>query len=684
MRWAPPLAYLAVTLAVAGPLLAPGYVFALDHAMGPRVADYYQRFILSNDDAIQNKGAYAFLLTALTFLMPAWAAQKLLLFAPFFLAGWGAHVLASRRVGAPAAFFAGLVYTLSPFAYVRGVAGQTGVLWAYALAPWFLAAWLRALDGSRRAFAAAALLAFATGVFQAHGLAMLAVLVALLFVVRLAREPRRWRAHAARPLMLAAALLLLNAAWLVPVALASRTTLDGIGVADRAYFRTSASGMPSVGAAAVTLQGFWRPGYEGPYDGKPWLLVVPAALLLLCVHGFRSRRDETSTALALAGALGFVLAVGPASPVTAPLWDWAWDHVPLVRGFRDSQKLLALLALAYADLGAAGADALLAKVRAPRFPRLAPWGAAALLLAMPFATAAPLLGGYGGQLGVTEYPPEWRAAEEMTRDCTGSMVLLPWHLYADASWLPNDDKRVTSPAKLYFSCPLVASDDVEAGGSAGRAGEPVDRYVAFVLRQEGARTMGNLLSAVNVQYLLLLKEADWRAQARELGEQRDLRLVMENARLQVWQNLAETAPAWRTEQVVPVASWDDLVPLSEERPLAGVVLSTAGTTPSDGARVTGTEGVGKLVWTPRADAPTGGWTLDGDEPTLLSLGVSPVFDAPDGGIPTRAGAVRAAVALWAVSAMALVACGLALLPSRRKVSSYSGSDQVGAGHVERP
>ena len=523
MKGLAPLVYLAATLAIAGPLLAPGYVFALDHGMGPRVADYYARYILSNDDAIQNKGAYALLLAGLTALVPVWVAQKLILFAPFFLAGYGAHTLASRRVGAGAAFFAGLVYMLSPFAYVRGVAGQTGVLWAYALAPWFLFAWLRALDGSRRAFAAAALVAFATGVFQAHGLALLALLVGVIALVRLARDPRGWRAHAGRPAALAAVLLLLNLAWIVPVALAPHTTLDNIGDADREYFRTSASGMPSVGVAVMSLQGFWRPGYESPFPSL-WLLAVPATLLLLSVHGLRARRDPVSIALAISGVAGLVLALGAASPLTAPVWDAAWDHVPLVKGFRDSQKLVALLALAYADLGAAGADDLLRRLRAPRVPRAAPVVALAILLALPLATAKPLVGGYDGQLGVAQFPEEWQAAQDATAGCEGSMLALPWHLYLDQSWLPNDDKRVASPAKLYFSCPLVASDDVEAGGSAGKAGPPLDD-----------------LSAARIQYVLVLKEADWRTQAKGLAEQRDLSLIVDNARVQVWRNDAMEA-----------------------------------------------------------------------------------------------------------------------------------------------
>jgi hypothetical protein len=662
MKGIAPAVYLAATLVIAGPLLAPGFVFALDHGMGPRVADFYARYVTGNDDPIQNKGAYAILLAGLTALAPAWAVQKLILFAPFFLAGYGAHQLAARRVGLPAA-----LYMLSPFAYVRGVAGQTGVLWAYALAPWFLLAWLRALDGSRRAFAAAALLAFATGVFQAHGLVLLAILVAILALARLVRDRAGWRAHLGRPALLAGALLLLNAAWIVPVLLAPHTTLDDIGPADRAYFQTSASGMPSVGVAALTLQGFWRPGYESPFPSLA-LLVVPAALLLLSVHGLRARRDDASVSLAIAGVLGFALAVGSSSP----LGTAAWDHVPLLKGFRDSQKFLALLALAYADLGAAGADAMLSRLRAPRMPRAAPALAVALLLAMPLATAAPLAGGYHGQLGAAQYPPEWQAAEDATRGCTGSMLALPWHLYLDVSWLPNRDKRVTDPAKLFFSCPLVASDDVEAGGSAGKAGTPLDAFAAYWLddmglasgNPRGIRTFGNVLSAANVEYVLVLKEADWRAQSKALADQRDLSLVLDNARVQVWRNLA-AGPALRAvDAAVPVRDWSDLLPLSEQRPLANVAFVPPGT-PTD-AR-------GLVLFTPPATRRATGWTMDGAGPRVVSLGISPVFAASADAAPSRAGPVREATALWIVALVSLV--GIALLAALPRVEESSWLDR---------
>ena len=486
-----PLLYAAVALVVAGPLLAPGFVFALDHAMGPQSGQHYARYLWENVDPIQSKGGYALLVLALDALLPMWLAQKLVLFVPFFLAGWGAHRLAQGRVSMPAAFFAGLLYALGPFAYIRGVAGQTGVLWAYALAPWFLRAWLRFVDtGDRRALARAVLLVALTLVFQAHGAALLAFLVAALWAVRLFRAPRDWRSSLRAPLTLAAWSLLLSLYWLIPVLLAPRTTLDALGAGDRSAFATTSAGLPSVGIAALTLQGFWREAaYAGPYP-TAWLLVAPAIVLFLCVHALRTRPDDATLGVALAGGLGFVLAIVASVPALAPLADALWRHVPFMEGFRDAHKLLALLALAYAWLAPVGFDALVASARGLKLPRAAPLAIGALLL-VPLVGASPLVGGYGSQLGVAPYPEEWAQAEALSAGCEGTMVVLPWHLYSDLSWIPNDDKRVTGPAKLYFSCPTIMSDALELGDAASQASTPRTRHVDEQLqRLEETRAFG--------------------------------------------------------------------------------------------------------------------------------------------------------------------------------------------------
>lgn len=646
-RVAVPLAYAALALLVAGPLLGPGYVFSLDHAMGPRSAAYYAGYLGHNEDAIQSKGGYALLLLALGAAFPMWVAQKLLLFAPFFLAGWGAHRLAARHASLPAAFFGGLLYALSPFAYVRGVAGQTGVLWAYALAPWFFAAWLAYVDARRaRDLTVAALLVAATGVFQAHGVALLALLVGLHTLVRLARAPRAWLATLRAPAALAFWSLLLNAAWLVPLALAPRTTLAGIGAADRAFFATSAAGLPSVGLAALALLGFWRESWLPAYP-SPWLLVAPALVLLLAVRGAQ-RRDEAGLALALAGLVGLVAAVASGSDSLGAVWD----RVPLLRGFRDAHKLLALLALAYADLAPSGLDALVVSLRASRV-RLAAPALLAVALVVPLAGATPLLGGYGGQLRLAEYPDGWAEVERATSGCQGAMLVLPWHLYLDLSWVHQRDARVTNPAKVYFSCPTLTSDDLELGNATSQASTPViqyaDRWMDELARgnPHGIRALGNLLAPAGVEYVLVLKESDWRDAAREMDNQTDLRVALENANARLYRNAAYVAPGGLVERVVPIRSWDDLLPLASNVSFGRTAF------PMGEERAAG-NGTPLALVTPGPRTPDASWRAGGSPPRFLSLGFAPAFPAQDAPQAVDVTAQRVAPASWAVSVAAFV------------------------------
>jgi len=669
-RLLPPLVYAVVTLAIAFPLLSGGYLFFLDHAMGPESAGYYARFLTDNSDPIQNKGGFALALAALDAALPLAWAQKLLLFAPFFLAGLGMHRLSGRLtpLSPGVAYLGGLVYALSPFAYVRGVVGQMGVLWAYALTPWFLAAWFHASEtGSRRALATALLLFTATAVFQAHGAFLLALLVALHGGLTVATRKEPLAAVAKRTGLFLGGVLVLNAAWILPVLLARATTLTGISEADQAVFATTAAGLPSVGLAALTLEGFWRGGYATYYATRPALLVVPFLILFLAVRGATPlREDARRLTLVVAALLGFVLAVGTASTLTAPLFHFAWDHVPFFRGFRDAHKLLALVALAYGALAPAGAQALLEGLRRAPAPRLRPLASVtvlALLLAAPVVAATPLLGGYGGQVATTEYPEGWAEAERATAGCDGALLVTPWHMYLDLAWVPNREPRVTNPAKLYFSCPAFTPDNLEVGGIATQSPDPVSRYVSYWLNDRalahgnpgGIRTFGNLLAPLNVQYVLVLKEADWQPLNAALAAQRDLRLVLENREVALYENTAPRA-AWTPDApVLHVEQWADLQAVSEARPLAGTLLTTD-------RGLTGTW----AVQAPLPGVPVAAWRRDGESPHHQGLGFLAAF--PPAGPSTSSlpePASGLALVGWLISAAGLlVVAAVRVLPRR--------------------
>ncbi|HWH09020.1 MAG TPA: hypothetical protein VNX21_07450, partial [Candidatus Thermoplasmatota archaeon] len=493
-----PAWYAALALLVAWPLLGSGYVFALDHAMGPNVARHYADYVLHNTAALQDKGGYALLLAVLVGTLGVVAAQKVLLFAPFAVAGLGAHVLARRGggVGVAGALFAGTLYALSPFAYVRAVVGQSGVLWMYALLPWVLLAWLRAADGSRRALVAVALLVTLVGVFQGHGVLLAAGLVAA-HLVALALLRRDLRAPLKSACILLLAVLALNAAWWAPVLFASDGGVPASDAAEKAFFATRPESLPTVGHAALTLQGFWRAGYE-PYYDAGWTLLLPAAMLFLALQGLvLGWRSPLHLAAALAGLAGLVLGMGPSSALARPAFELAWDHVPLFQAFREPQKLLALLALAYAVLGARAVHEWLRWARAATPARFAVPAAAALLLAVPLAAAAvsPLPHGFDGQLRTAAYPRGWHEVEAATAGCDGVMLVAPWHLYLDLSFVPNPDKRVTSPAKTFFTCPVLASEDIEAGGE--RPADPRQAWARHWLTRPDVRGLGNLLAPLD-------------------------------------------------------------------------------------------------------------------------------------------------------------------------------------------
>lgn len=208
------------------------------------------------------------------------------------------------------------------------------------------------------------------------------------------------------------------------------------------------------------------------------------------------------------------------------------------------------------------------------------------------------------------------------------MVVLPWHLYADVSWLPNRDKRVTNPAKLYFSCPTLTSDNLELGGAASQASTPsvayVDHWMTNARIAEGnprnITTLGNLLSPVGARYILLLKDADWEAVAPALDAQRDLRVVLDNGRARLYENKAVLAPALHAvNDRITLRDWDDLVAISEERPLANLAFVMGD------PQLASTEVSAGVVYTPPPRTPRTSWSLDGEPPTMMSLGFQPGF-----------------------------------------------------------
>ena len=472
------LTFALVPLVILGPLLKSGFILTLDSPIAFNQEPIAHLTGLTSIPtsvfgATDNSAPYSLVMEFLDNIVPGWVVQKVLLYLIFLLAGVGVTRLPFLQgVGR---YYAGVFYVLNPFVYIRFLAGQWGLLLGYALTPFALKALIDLLEvPTLRNAIRLALLTTLIGLAQLHSLALLFFLFLVLLVAKLIKERlalpyRRLFTAAGVSLGLFAAL---NLFWVVPSAidLSDGPTVSGqFGDIDREVYQPVATSSLGVVFDVASLHGFWRSTfkYAGDFYSLWWLpFIVTIFLAILGTVTWLGRRRMHWLPLGLAvlGGLSFLFALGAATSPTGFVFEGLWDALPGFSVFRDSHKFLALLALAYAYLGALGVQELW-RLYVERGPRIR-WHWSRLLVAatvlLPPLFAFPIVGA-AGQLHTTDFPQEWRQVREvLDEDQADYQVLfLPWHMYMDFGWLPNDDRRLANPARDFFGANVIAADNIE-------------------------------------------------------------------------------------------------------------------------------------------------------------------------------------------------------------------------------
>jgi len=238
--------------------------------------------------------------------------------------------------------------------------------------------------------------------------------------------------------------------------------------------------------------------------------------------------------LIVASVAAFVLALGVSTGGSRPIVGAVFDLVPVLRGMRDTQKFVGLLALTYALVGGLGVDSTVrtlwdrlggdrdpdchsAGSRGPSRQRLVGLGIALLVLAVPVAFAAPMVGGFGGQLDSTSYPDDWAIAADALDADDGSyrVLVVPWQQYLRFSWT---DGKVAQPADLYFRQRAVVSHNIAVGGVESHATDPTRREVRRALTDLDSRAIDGgefaaRLAPLGFKYVLLTYDTDYRRYA---------------------------------------------------------------------------------------------------------------------------------------------------------------------------
>ncbi|MDP2948061.1 MAG: hypothetical protein Q8P22_00795 [Chloroflexota bacterium] len=646
-----------------------------------------------------NTAWVALLIKLLEPVAPLWVLERLWIFLALWLSGVGAARLPLLK-GA-GRYYAGAVYMVNPFAYTRVAAGDWTLLTAYALLPFAVNGLVGVYrGGSVRNAAVVALLLSLMAVLHLQVLLLaVAVLVVLLLFLTVTSSETRWAGLRLGGMSLAL-FLLLNAYWLVPFFTGARNP-TGLSSGDLATLGPKVTSEWRALATLTTLQGYWRDSYAQLLSLSKLGTLIWPIILFIAISGATGRLgDRTARPVLLAAVVGAIggllLSLGWDSKV--PGVSGVWRSVLLPLGFWDTSAFLGLLALGCAYLGGIGVVQLqeLGDGRR-RAIALGFTGLAALAVGIPILYTLPMFR-LPQVMQPNQFPRDWYAVRErlMEQPHDSTVLVLPWHLYMDYSWLKSEDKALASPASFFFSRPILTSDTVSPPPIFTQPQSEPERYIEFLLdRRYDVTNLGDLLAPLNVEYVLLLHEADYKDYAF-LYRQADLKVELDLDTVTLFRNLRPISSVYGVNGLLSVRNWTEFVAMSRGQDVTDSVYpleeATRYVAPSGmehlseagGSPITVPVKPSSSRWTVFATPPRtarDGWRLNGRGPIAMNLGLTPVFSETDGGRLTYVRFFYLYVPLYVLSGLGL-ALSLAMLLSKwsRKHDKRRGAiDRGSAG-----
>ncbi len=551
---------LALGVGVTFPWFGANRLFLLDWVVGPNTPFVNSTLLGLNGGLTAGLGGSE--LTALLNLVFGPAATWLPFLAFFPLAVVSAGELVSGRfIGKLAA---GTLYAVNPFVFNRIYVGHTWLLIGYALLPLaVLSAWRHRSD---RLFAPVAALWLAVLTSLAPHFAWIyGCVIAVQVVITVAsRTVPVWRTLVRTGYFAVLTVALSAYIWLPYLAGSLPVSVTN----DLSLYQSTPD--PHLGLLfnLLALYGFWRLG-PGPVLPKAvvagWVPLTIAVLALAAIGAVtalvrtthtpredgteasissprgrlvRHAFDDLSGALLVVGFIGLVLAFGDQGP-SGGLYRWAYGHVPFFAVMREAQKFLILYALGLSYFFGVGVQWLITALKGRVVPLLV--GASVAVLS-PLALAPTIFDGLAGQVQTSHVPSSYSAAARLMGHSSGSVLILPWHLYV--SYPFTGDRVVNDVLSHYVTNTSIVGDDVQIGTTYSESTSLRSRYLVSLFETAGARKdFGLMVAPLGVRYVALYKTADWMA-FDWVTHQHDLKVVSNSPSLTILENLDFHAPPW--------------------------------------------------------------------------------------------------------------------------------------------
>jgi hypothetical protein len=581
---------LLIGIGVCIPFFAGGRLILLDWSFGPTTPIVSSGLLGLNGGLTSGVAGSLFvgLLNWLLGSVSTWL--PVLLFFP--IAFLGVSRLAGGSVFARMA--AGVLYTVNPFVFNRLYVGHVLLLIGYALLPFAVGAALRYDPSMWRRVVRIALWWAGLTALDPHFAWIYGVVVVAVALIGLKDALKRSLLQLALTVAAFSAMSLYILLPHLATNLPTRT-----GQANLALYQTA--GDPHLGlfVNVTGLYGFWRigPGPTLPKEvisGWPFLLL---AVLLIVATGVWAVLRRTNHAIAggssddgqlsasvefgegpivealplsvsihadyrvrlawlllIAGVVGYLLALGSQGP-TGALFTWLYIHVPFFAVMREPQKFLMLLALAYAVFFGWGIEHLSTLVSPKKVGTYAM--AVGLGIALPLAYTPTIFDGLNGQLALSDIPAAYQQANALMGKGDGNILALPWHLYQEYPF--TNGRVVANVAGGVFARNVISGDNVESSSVESQSTSLRSVYLQSLyplgptLHQFGA-----LVTPLGVRFIVLAKTVDWRSYSW-LSRQSDLKIVLNDSTLEVWQNLSYQGITQPVARLVSVSNLSGLI-----------------------------------------------------------------------------------------------------------------------------
>jgi len=489
-RWLPPAWVTVLSLAIVAPTLLPGFTLTYDMVFTPRQSLLPDSLGLGS--SLPRAVPQDAIVALAEVVVPGELLQKAVLLAIPLVAGFGMLRLLK---GAPisARLVAATLAVWNPYVAERLVIGHWGLLLAYALAPWALAAALDMRRGRRGAPTVLVLLT-AAGSLTPSGSILLLALAIPVAVLPGSAAPMRTK------VLTVAGALACALPWLLPALL--NPALTGVDPGGARVFALRDEG-PGAVLTAVSLGGIWNADVVLPSRSWPVAAVVAVAVLGLGVLGARPLARQVGRGLltwwAVVAIVGVVAAV--ASSLATSAWTTLLDVVPGAGVVRDAHKMLAPLALLVAAAAGMGTARLVSRAgdRAVRGALLA------LIVLVPLAALPDLAWGAAGRLQAVQYPSAWSdvRATLASDPRPGDVAVLPWSAFRQFPW--NSERTLLDPAPRWLTRTTVVADSLTvstADGPTTISGEdPRARALTTALEQN--QPLAPVLAAEGIGWVLV-------------------------------------------------------------------------------------------------------------------------------------------------------------------------------------